>query len=435
MKAKKLIAIALCIVMCVVLCPAVYAARTTQITLSNEAAFPDEEVTLDVSIPINPGIMSMTFSIKYDKDNFEFVTCNKGFISTPTYKNHSDKGYVAFSVSETLDKTNSGLILSATFKIKKGAKPGAYPFTLSNPDPIKYGNNLENCFANSLEEKIDVVIKAGSVRIKGECDISGHKFGDWTETVAANCTTLGKKERICSVCQTKEEKNIPLTHDFETEWTVDKAATPEEYGIMSRHCKLCDVTTDELTFTYEEITGGNDEENTSSNVSSSDNTSSNIADVSPSDTSSVADTTSGTASSDNTTSEDSLTSNTVSSNVSTSSESTSSQSKPNEKPNINNVVGEKIPQTEAEKLDNYDVVFPPVVEEEPTESTDSTTSTTDSPSANAENNTPAESTNTTEEKPFIATTAGIITIIICAVLSVGILAVAALLILKKRKKD
>ena len=425
MKFKKFIAITLCLIMCTLLCPMVSAAPATKISLSQEAAFPGEEATVDVMITGNPGIMSMTFSVTYDEECFEFVSFSKGFVTNPTYKNHSDKGYVAFSISETSDKTNSGNILSVTFKVKDNTTPDTYPITIANVNPAKYGSDLNNCFVNQNEDSIMPTVSAGSIRIKGECDISGHKFSDWTETKPANCTETGLEERVCSVCEEVEEKKTPLKHDFEAEWTIDKAATPTEDGIMSRHCKLCTAVTDELKFSYEEI-GGNDDDTTSSNTSSGTN-SSTESDVSGT-------TSSTTSSTPNDTTSDSTTSTSTTSNDTTTSTNQPSQNKPTQKPSINNQPGEKVPQSEVEKLEDYETIKPPA-DDEVLNNDKLVIEDNDSDEKDSSNKQVSVKGEQDEEKSFFSTPIGIITVIICVLISLGIIALGILLILKKRKSE
>ena len=46
---------------------------------------------------------------------------------------------------------------------------------------------------------------------------TGHKYGEWTITKKATCTTAGVKTRICSVCGNKETVSIPATgHKYKT---------------------------------------------------------------------------------------------------------------------------------------------------------------------------------------------------------------------------
>ena len=52
----------------------------------------------------------------------------------------------------------------------------------------------------------------------------------------------GSSERICSVCDGKEVKELDLApHKWENTQTVDKEATCIENGYMTYHCSVCDA--------------------------------------------------------------------------------------------------------------------------------------------------------------------------------------------------
>ncbi len=73
---------------------------------------------------------------------------------------------------------------------------------------------------------------------ESDCEKGDHNWGEW-QVVDATCTTAGKKTRVCSVCQEKEEQVIePLGHNPSK---VDaKNATCEEKGIIAHyHCDRC----------------------------------------------------------------------------------------------------------------------------------------------------------------------------------------------------
>lgn len=265
---KRLTSIALCLILCTFMCVTAFAAVKPSLKISNASAMAGQEVTLDLTLSGNPGIMAMAFSITYDNSQFAFVDVSKGFISTPTFKDHSDKGYVAFSVSETSDKTTNGTIMSLKFKIKDSAKPGKYTISLGNPNYEKYGSKIDNCFSNSKEELIVPDIISGIITVEGECDKQGHDYGGWSVTKVGTCTETGIKSRTCARCGAVEEVVLPVNHDVEDEWTVDRVATPEENGIMSRHCKNCDERFEEIVFTYDEVVDSN-KDNPSSETSSS----------------------------------------------------------------------------------------------------------------------------------------------------------------------
>ena len=74
---------------------------------------------------------------------------------------------------------------------------------------------------------------------------SGHKFGEWKESKAANCEEGGKEKHICSVCQFEEERDTaPLGHDWNDEYTTDVKPTCTKPGSKSIHCSRCDATKD-----------------------------------------------------------------------------------------------------------------------------------------------------------------------------------------------
>ena len=79
-----------------------------------------------------------------------------------------------------------------------------------------------------------------------------HCKADTVEAKDATCTETGLKEvATCEVCgmhysyQTDENVLPALGHDYEAEFTVDKAATCTEPGVQSKHCTRCDSRTEE----------------------------------------------------------------------------------------------------------------------------------------------------------------------------------------------
>ncbi|MBR4116714.1 MAG: hypothetical protein IKK65_01355 [Clostridia bacterium] len=401
----------------------VFAANATSapiITLSNKTALPGEEVTIDISISNNPGIMAMAFCITYDSNSLEYTGYQKGYLSKYTLKDHPDKGHVIFVNDESSDKTNDGIMLSVKFKIKNDATPQKHIISIANLDRKKYGNNLYKSFSNSNLKSIEPIVRLGSITVAETCENSGHQYGDWNIIKSANCNETGLKTHTCVRCEYSEEATIPITHDFEAEWTVDKAATPDTDGEMSRHCKNCDATTDKIIFSYEEIGGDETPDDTTSSDTSSDSTGSeNTSDIS----------------SDNSTSNEANSSTTETTAPSQDSNSSSTN---NKKPSINNVVGEKVPQQEAEKLENYPQNDKP--EENKPDQNNSNTSSENTPSQEVVSKDETPNSNNSVELPqddddsFFTTPTGIVMIIICSALSFGVLALGVILIIKNRKK-
>lgn len=91
------------------------------------------------------------------------------------------------------------------------------------------GEKSIHCTTCSTRKKITVIPK------------SEHKYGDWKVT-EATCEEAGSRTKTCSVCGDVVTEAIPaLGHDWEKEFTVDKAASCTEKGEKSIHCTRCDV--------------------------------------------------------------------------------------------------------------------------------------------------------------------------------------------------
>ena len=414
--AKKLFALLLCFVICFSLCVSTLAATgTTKITVSSVDAMPGDAVTITIDISNNPGIMAMAFCITYDRETLSFKNYSKGYLSSYTVKDHSDKGHVSFVNVENKDIATNGTIISLVFQVKENAKPGKSVISLANSNRDKHGTKLHNSFSNSNQEFVIPSVTSGGVTIAENCNNAGHTYSEWNLVYNATCTTPGLRNRLCSRCNTIDEEQIPASHDFELDWTVDKAATPDEDGEMSRHCTKCDQVTDKISFSYKEIDGSDD---TSSDDASSSEISSD--DVSSSEVSST---------------ESDAESNNTSSAISSSAEPT--ESKPIQKPVINNTVGEKVPLAEVEKFEGYEEITKPDTDSSDDEITSDNNDSSDiapsNPSTSVDATTDTNSQTGENNNSYITTTGGIITLILCAILSVGTIALGVLLIIRKKQ--
>ena len=430
-KLRNIIAILLCLILITLCTLTASAASAPNIILSNVAANPGDTVTIDISISNNPGIMVMSFCITYDNDALEYKGYTKGYLTNYTLKNHSDEGHIAFLNDESSDKDNDGIIISVKFKIKEDATPGKHIITLANQNRKKYGNKLHNSFSNSNLKYIVPTVTAGSITVGGTCENADHEYSAWEVVTQADCTHTGLKKHTCVNCGYSENAEISITHDFETEWTVDKAATPEEDGIMSRHCKNCDEVTDKITFSYEEI--GGDDSNSSDNNSSvdvsSDNASSEESSNITNDDNNTGDTNSDVNSSS---SENSAAAN------NTTSQNTSNNTANNQKPVINNAVGEKVPLQEVEKLEDYQQNIKPSLDNSASDGQESIENIpSENNSSDIVSSTPTDSNNTMQEKEpsFWATPMGIVMIVLSSLLSIGIIALGVILIIRNKKSD
>ena len=178
---KKIFALLLSILMITAILPlgvSVVAVDDAVITLSSKTAIPNNNVTVDISIKNNPGILAMAFCVEYDADVFEYVDYTQGYLTDYTITNHSDKGYVSFVSAEDSNVKTNGIILSLNFKVKATAENGDYVFEMKNNNPEKYGNSLHNSFANASEQFIVPSVVNGVITVTDVERISGDVNND-----------------------------------------------------------------------------------------------------------------------------------------------------------------------------------------------------------------------------------------------------------------
>lgn len=451
---KKIITLFFSLVLCITfVLPVLTVCAATQnptITLDNKSIMPGEKATINVKIKNNPGIMGMAFCVEYDKSALEYDASAEGFISDSKIVNHADQGYlsVVSVAGEAMDMTDDGVIIAVTFKAKDDAPAGKYIINLANCYPDKYGNQLNNSFSNSKGKYVVPTVVSGSITVGGNCKNGNHEFGAWQIKREASCTENGYKERTCKNCTFVDKEDIPITHDYDTEWTVDKVATPESDGTMSRHCKKCNAVTDVITFTYKEVNDNNSgitDGNDSSNNSSDDNTSSENT---SSETSS--NTNSNASYNTNSNASSSINSNTTTTSGS-SSNTTSSDTKGNtasldNKTPIKNTLGAKNPLSAVENLEDYKENIKPSIDNSTTDKEDkddkndtetgvssNETAATDtdgnaSQTVSSDSNDQKNDKSENSEFPYKT-----LVLIVFALLTVGIIAVAVLLILRNKK--
>lgn len=262
---KKLTAVLLAVVIfTVIVLPfsTIAADSGYKIEVTNLTAVPGDTVIVSAEIKENAGFMAMTFSLCYDKDAFTFKDYHIGvFRHDYLIVDHPESGYVSIVDCESKNRKYIGVLASIEFTVKEKATPGKHDFSIKNIYPLKYGDSLSGCFAvsndvsDSSKKSVYSVIpevSQGSVTVGETCSNAGHTFSDYKQTVSPTCEDTGIKSRTCTRCGHIENAEIPATgHSFEDKWTIDKAATDTQAGIMSRHCKNCSAVTDEISFTKE----------------------------------------------------------------------------------------------------------------------------------------------------------------------------------------
>ena len=215
------------------------------ITIDTVSALNGDSVILKIAIDNNPGIMAMTISITYDSSALTYERYYFGYLNDYTVVDHPDKNLIRFVNCQSRNYSNNDTILSVQFKVKEEADFGFYPVSID----YKAGD-----FCNWKLDKLMPVITPGGVDVAYNGSNCSHKkYGDWEVVAKPACTEKGAKQRACVKCGHIDIGEIPAAgHDFAEEWTVDREASADASGIMSRHCKNCEETTDVLTFSLPE---------------------------------------------------------------------------------------------------------------------------------------------------------------------------------------
>ncbi|MCR5338106.1 MAG: leucine-rich repeat domain-containing protein, partial [Lachnospiraceae bacterium] len=86
--------------------------------------------------------------------------------------------------------------------------------------------------------------KCNEIKDVQEIKANGHSFGEWQEINTSICGGQSRK-RVCNVCGFEEiEESGESNHEWESDYTIDVAATCTSDGSKSIHCKNCDVVKD-----------------------------------------------------------------------------------------------------------------------------------------------------------------------------------------------
>ncbi len=243
----------ICIIFCVIIgmlfsVPTVSAAEIKKgiIEIASVEGEVGEEVVVPIAIKENPGIMAVTVSITYDPEVLEYVSYYYGNVFNDyTVAAHPDRKLIRLVICDTRNKRNDGNIISFRFNVTDKAKA---EFTKIN---LEYS---KGDLCNWNLDKIMPEVVSGGVEVAFNGENCPHKkYGEWKVISEPACKEVGVNERVCDFCGHKEYKETsPIGHTYSENWTVDKPATAEKDGTMSRYCIRCDDYVDRITFSLEQ---------------------------------------------------------------------------------------------------------------------------------------------------------------------------------------
>lgn len=215
------------------------------ITVDTVTAINGDSVTVRLQMEENPGIMAMTVFITYDSSVLTYETYYRGYLTDYTVADHPEQNLIRFVNCQNGNMRKNGAFITLQFKVKEEADFGFYPISIE----YQAGD-----FCNWRLDKLMPEITPGGVNIEYNGKNCSHKkYGEWEVGAEPSCLENGMDRRFCVKCgHCDMRETSPIGHTYSDTWTVDKPATSESAGTMSRHCIRCDATTDLLTFTLPE---------------------------------------------------------------------------------------------------------------------------------------------------------------------------------------
>ncbi len=243
---KFLSVLFVCVFLCLPLSFSACAEAMPVLTITSKTAVSGDIVNIPIKITNNPGIMAMTFGVKYNPSALTFQGFARGYLTDYTVFDDKPNSKINIVNCEDSDVTQNGNIIILQFYVNQNAPLGYSPLEIV---PINSNNSLKGCFANSNSLSIIPEIINGGITVGTPCVDTPHNFSNYYFDTEPSCTRGGLKSRYCILCgHTQSELTDAAGHDFEDFWTVDREATANSSGIISRHCKNCDATTDAFAF-------------------------------------------------------------------------------------------------------------------------------------------------------------------------------------------
>lgn len=225
-----------------------------------------ETVTVSVSITDNPGISGWMIGIGYNSSAFELDSYTVGVFGDKTEttmdpdSTETFAGPVVFFYSDLAsqkDITASGVVGTATFKVKDTAPEGDYSFTL---------DYSQNNFFDVYQDRIQVsqgAVQTGTVFVPCSHDL------EFTEAIASTCIEQGRTGYYyCTRCEryysdssgenevTLSELALPyaahkFTAEVPSEENLKEAASCSAGAVYYKTCEVCGAKGEE-TFVFGE---------------------------------------------------------------------------------------------------------------------------------------------------------------------------------------
>lgn len=203
--------------------------------VSSVKALAGSEVSVDVVIMNNPGIVSARLKISYDLEALELVARDAGeaFSANMAYSQLYKNPFIANWIDSIHpDNTANGTFVTLTFKVKDDAEAGSYPITISYDSSDVYDSNFSDVYFYIINGGVEVV----------EClhtDVTSY------DAVASTCIEQGHNAyTYCNECDNVIEgsdEKLPLAAHTIAYREAKEATHLTNGNVEYWQCGVCDI--------------------------------------------------------------------------------------------------------------------------------------------------------------------------------------------------
>ena len=211
MKKKTLVILALCL--CLLLSWQVSALATAEptVSLSEVSANRGDEVTIDVNLAGNPGIIQMKVSIEYDSNALELKkVVDAEQLGHYTHKDKLESPYTLYwDDNPKANFTVNGKVAQLTFKVKDNAEFKSYPINIKTADDFIYNFDMQNVHFATQKGAINVVCAHKNLTPVAAVEPTCVNEGNIAYYVCPDCGKYFADEKAASEITDKESVKKP----------------------------------------------------------------------------------------------------------------------------------------------------------------------------------------------------------------------------------
>lgn len=211
MKKKTLVILALCL--CLLLSWQVSALATAEptVSLSEVSANRGDEVTIDVNLAGNPGIIQMKVSIEYDSNALELKkVVDAEQLGHYTHKDKLESPYTLYwDDNPKANFTVNGKVAQLTFKVKDNAEFKSYPINIKTADDFIYNFDMQNVHFATQNGAITVACAHKALTPVAAVEPTCVNEGNIAYYVCPDCGKYFADEKAASEITDKESVKKP----------------------------------------------------------------------------------------------------------------------------------------------------------------------------------------------------------------------------------